>query len=224
MNDEFITAVIPALNEASTIREVVADVLTHVDEVIVVDDGSSDETATCAREAGAIIHRHRHNKGYDRSIEDGFKLAAKRGATVVFTFDADGQHHPGDIPKMIEPILGRDADVVVGQRPTKARIGEKVFAAYTRPRLRVADPLCGFKIYRIKVYEDIGHFDTHSMIGTQLILEAKKSGYNLQQRPINLYQREDDSRFGQQVEANLKILSAMMRLIWFDLMTISYSK
>lgn len=224
MSDEFITAVIPALNEAGTIHEVVTGVLTHVDEVIVVDDGSSDETATCAREAGAIIHRHRHNKGYDRSIEAGFELAAKRGATVVFTFDADGQHHPRDIPKMAEPILDGDADVVVGQRPTKARISEKAFATYTRLRLGVADPLCGFKMYRIEVYEDIGYFDTHSTIGTQLMLEAKKRGYNLQQRQINLNQREDESRFGQQVEANLKLLSAMMRLIWFDLMTIFYSK
>lgn len=219
MSDEYIIAVIPALNEAGTIYDVVANVLTHVDEVVVVDDGSTDETASRAREAGAVVHGHETNRGYDRSIDDGFTLAAKRGATVVFTFDADGQHHPKDIPKMVEPILSGDADVVVGQRPVKARISEKVFAAYTRTRLGVSDPLCGFKVYRTEVYRDVGHFDTRSTIGTQLMVEAKKRGYNLQQRPVHLDEREDQSRFGQRLEANWKILAAMIRLIWFDLTT-----
>jgi glycosyltransferase involved in cell wall biosynthesis len=224
MNDEYIIAVIPALNEEGTISDVVANVLTHVDKVVVVDDGSADETASRAREAGAVVHRHETTRGYDQSIDDGFALAAKRGATVVFTFDADGQHHSEDIPKMIEPILSGEADVVVGQRPIKARISEKMFAAYTRRRLGVADPLCGFKVYRTEVYRDIGHFDTRSTIGTQLMVEAKKRRYNIQQRPVHLDEREDESRFGQQLEADWKILAAMMRLIWFDLTTTPSSK
>jgi glycosyltransferase involved in cell wall biosynthesis len=219
MSDERVVAVIPALNERRTIQTVVEDVLVHTDEVIVVDDGSTDETTERARDAGAVVRKHETNMGYDRSIDDGFTLAAERGATIVFTFDADGQHHAGDIPKMINPVLAEESDVMVGQRPAKARFGERLFATYTRTRLCVADPLCGFKVYRTEVYREVGHFDTHSTIGTQLMLEAKKRGYRIQQRRISLDEREDESRFGQQLKANWKILRAMTRLIWFDLTT-----
>lgn len=222
MSKERVAAVIPALNEAATIRNIVSDVLRHADEVIVVDDGSTDGTAESAEAGGAVVHRNEATRGYDRSIEEGFRLAAERGASVVFTFDADGQHHAEDIPELVDPILAGEADLVVGRRPAKARISELLFAIYTRTQLGVSDPLCGFKAYHISVYRDIGHFDTHSTIGTQLMLEAKRRGYDLEQRQIKLTEREDESRFGQQLGANWKILRAMFRLIWFDL-TIRFS-
>lgn len=218
-DDERLTAVIPAWNEGNTIAGVVTDVAKYTDEVIVVDDCSTDRTGEKARQAGATVIQHETNRGYDESIEDGFSLAVEHGATIVFTFDADGQHIAEDVPRVVEPIRATRADVVVGQRPTKARLTERLFALYTSCRLSVADPLCGFKAYRTSLYRAVGHFDDRSTIGTKLLLEAKKRGYRIEQVPIQLDKREDESRFGQQLEANWKITKALGRLIWFDLLT-----
>lgn len=219
MSEECIVAVIPALNEDEKIGSIVADVADHVNHVVVVDDGSTDETGQRAREAGAVVITHAENKGYDRSIDDGFVKAETLGATVVFTFDADGQHFAADIPTVLAPIRAGNADVVVGIRPTKARISEYLFGLYTSTRIGVFDPLCGFKAYRIEVYRDAGCFDSHSTIGTQLMLQADKYGYDIEQVRIHLAEREDEPRFGRRLEANWKIIRAIGRLAWFDLMT-----
>jgi glycosyltransferase involved in cell wall biosynthesis len=219
MAEECIVAVIPALNEEEKIGSIVAAVADHTDHVVVVNDGSTDKTGQRAREASAVVVTHEENRGYDRSIDDGFIKADTLGATVVFTFDADGQHSAADIPNVLAPIRARKADVVVGIRPTKARISEYVFGQYTSIRLGVVDPLCGFKAYRIEVYRDAGCFDSHSTIGTQLMLQANKYGYDIAQTGIQLAEREDEPRFGRQLEANWKIFRAIGRLAWFDLTT-----
>lgn len=224
MSEEKVAAVIPALDEGQTIQSVVAAVSKYVDEVVVVDDGSTDATSERAIEAGAVVHTHRTNQGYDRTIDDGFDIATGRGATIVVTLDADGQHNPEDIPNVLEPIRSGRADVVVGRRPAKARFSEMLYAAYTRARIGVADPLCGFKAYQTEVYREVGYFDTESTIGAQLMFEAIKRGFELKQVPIQLDKRDDQPRFGRRMEANWKILAALARLIRFDLTTISYPR
>jgi glycosyltransferase involved in cell wall biosynthesis len=215
---DIVAAVIPAWNEEQTIAGVVEEVRAYVDEIIVVDDGSTDATAERAREAGAQVDRHERNRGYDQSIEYGFSMAGDLGADIVFTFDADGQHHATDIPKITGPIASGELDVVVGLRPAKARASEWLFSLYTRSRLGISDPLCGFKAYRIGVYDDVGHFDTRSTIGTQLMLEAKKRGYTVGERPIQLSERKDNSRFGHRLSANKKIVLALSRLVRYDIL------
>jgi glycosyltransferase involved in cell wall biosynthesis len=219
MSEECIVAVIPALNEDETIRSVLTGVTTHADHVVVVDDGSTDETGRIARQAGAVVVTHDENRGYDRSIDDGFAKADDLGATVVFTFDADGQHSAADIPTVLAPIQEGRADVVAGIRPSRPRLSEYLLALYTYPRIGVIDPLCGFKAYRIDVYREAGCFDIHSTTGTELMFRAKKRGYNISQVEIQLSAREDESRFGQRLKANWKIVRSIGRLAWFDLTT-----
>lgn len=217
MTDERVIAVIPALDEGATIEDIVTDLTSYVDEVIVVDDGSTDQTATIAREAGAIVLKHDRNRGYDRSIEDGFERAIADGATVVVTFDADGQHVATDIPAVMAPIRSGSADIVVGRRPERSRLIEHLFGWYGSVRIGVSDILCGFKAYAAPVYQDIGHFDEHATIGTQLLFEAKKQGYVIEEVDISLEERLDESRFGQQLYANVQLTAALCRLAWFDL-------
>ena len=219
MNSECIAAVIPAFNEERKIGGIVTDVSPHVDLVVVVDDGSNDNTGEIARDSGAVVVTHDTNKGYDQSIDDGFTVADERGASIVFTFDADGQHFADDIPRILEPIRSGTADIVVGIRPSKARLSESLFALYTGARIGVVDPLCGFKAYRIDVYHDAGCFDSYSTTGTQLMLHGKKHGYDIDQVSIQLAEREDESRFGQRIEANWKIVQSIARLLWFDITT-----
>ena len=214
MAEEKITAVIPALNEEETISGVINGVKKHVDEVILVDDASTDETADIARRDGAIVVTHSQNQGYDRSINDGFALAAKRGAVIILTFDADGQHNPMDIPGIIRPILEGQADVVVGKRSCHTRITEYLFAFIAKIKADIEDPLCGLKAYHIKVYKDIGYFDRISSIGTQLMFNAKKKGYRVFQRDVALLNgRKDISRFGEGIKANWKIFKAIVKTV-----------
>ena len=124
MTDQKIVAIIPALNEERTISKVIRGVKKYVDEIILVDDASTDKTAIIAQRDGVIVLSHKKNQGYDKSVDDGFALAAKRGATIALTFDGDGQHNPEDIPRIIEPILNGEADVVVGKRPRYARVAD----------------------------------------------------------------------------------------------------
>ena len=213
MAEKKVIAVIPALNEEKTISKVIRGVKKYVDEIILVDDASTDKTAIIAQRDGAIVLSHKNNQGYDKSIDDGFVLAAKRGATIILTFDGDGQHNPEDIPKIIEPILNGEADVVVGKRPHYARIAEYLFAVVAKIKANIDDPLCGLKAYHIRVYTDIGYFDRIASIGTQLMFNAKRRGYGVIQKNITLNERVDIPRFGRRVKANLRIFKAIIKTL-----------
>src|SRR3989344_2962587 len=210
-----IVAIIPALNEENTIGQVVKELKDNrlVDEVIVVNDFSQDKTAALAEENGAIIVNNRKNLGYGKSLDLGFKTAIERDAGIIFTFDADGQHQAADIEKMIMPILTDEADVVVGIRPRKQRIAEKLFALYSK-RIGIKDPLCGFKAYRAEVYKKIGYFEKSNSIGTELMFNASSAKFRIKQIPIRMDHREDKPRFGQTLNGNYKILKGLFRMIF----------
>lgn len=215
MTSPKIIAVIPAYNEGKTIRAVIEGLRPYVSEVVVVDDKSSDNTSSEAQAAGAVVLRHEVNGGYDKTIDDGFIEAAKRGADIIFTFDADGEHAAEDVPRVLKPILSDEADMVAGQRPHTTHVGEKIFAVYTGIRYNVRDPLCGFKAYSRAVYDAVGHFDTTQSIGTELMLKGLAKGFRLVLVPIELRTRVDDtSRFYKQnFRANMKIVKAMWRVL-----------
>jgi glycosyltransferase involved in cell wall biosynthesis len=111
-----IIAVIPCLNEAAFIGNVVTGAVKFVDRVIVIDDGSSDDTAGVAREAGAEVIRHPHSRGAGAATRTGFEAAKKYGADIVVTLDGDGQHDPSEIPGVIQPVLEGEADITIGSR------------------------------------------------------------------------------------------------------------
>jgi len=108
--------VIPAFNEARTIREVVRGCLSYIEDVIVVDDGSDDATRAIAREAGAYVYTHLTNRGYGAALKTGIIAAQLRGADYVVTIDADGQHEPSEIASLIAPLQDFNADIVIGDR------------------------------------------------------------------------------------------------------------
>ncbi|MFA5008045.1 MAG: glycosyltransferase family 2 protein [Candidatus Omnitrophota bacterium] len=214
MNKKVVT-IIPAFNEEETIAKVIRGVKQYCDEVILIDDASFDKTAFIAEQEGAVIVTNCENQGYDKSIDNGFKVAADREASVVLTFDADGQHNPDDIPKIIGPIIAGEADVVVGIRPYRSRMTEHLFAFVARRKLGICDPLCGLKAYNINVYKDVGYFDRISSIGTQLLFNAASAGYRITQRNIDLNKRKDAPRFGRTVKANWKILKAIIKITFY---------
>jgi glycosyltransferase involved in cell wall biosynthesis len=109
--------IIPALNEEETVRSVVRSVIEALGcDVLVIDDGSSDRTATEAIAGGAFVLQHPFNLGVGAALRSGFRFAAGRGYTAAMQIDADGQHDPEDAARVLAPVLAGDADVVVGSR------------------------------------------------------------------------------------------------------------
>lgn len=203
-----VAIVIPAWNEAATIADVVRGAREY-GLPIMVDDGSNDQTAALAREAGAEVVVHEKNRGYEGALNSGFRRAAELECEIIVTADADGQHDPTLVAKFVDAI-DAGADVVIGIRSRRQRVGEHLFALYTRARFGIEDPLCGMKAYRRSVYDALGHFDSRRLVGTELALFAAKRRYRIGQTAFQVRERQGASRFGQVFKGNYRILRALL--------------
>ncbi len=202
-------AIIPAYNEADSIGRVVNGLIERV-AVIVVDDGSSDDTARIAEAAGATVIRHQKNYGYDQALASGFEGAASGGYDFFITFDADGQHDAQLIDEYIR-LRKKNYGLVLGVRPKTARLAEAVFGLVSYFCCGVRDPLCGMKGYGQEVYEILGYDPSMRSIGTSLALSGVRRGFLWVEVPIPIHEREGQPRFGKVIRANIQILSAMIR-------------
>lgn len=107
---------IPAYNEEETIRDVAEAALEHTDEVVVIDDGSDDNTIREAWRAGVDIVAHTQNRGYGSALQTAFDIAEQREVETLVILDGDGQHDPEDIPGLVEQMENADANVAIGSR------------------------------------------------------------------------------------------------------------
>lgn len=128
---QFTWVVIPAYNEAPSVGAVVASLRAEGYRVVVVDDGSTDETTQAARSAGAVVLRHDLNLGQGGALQTGILFSIESGARYICTFDADGQHCTADIAKMSDCLTDGNFDVVLGSR----FLGETVGMSRTRKML-----------------------------------------------------------------------------------------
>ena len=158
---------------------------------------------------GAVVVVHQKTRGYDDALNSGFKKATELGVQIIITVDADGQHEPSLVQNFIDAI-DSGSDVVVGIRSRRQRAAEHLFAWYTGFRFGVKDPLCGMKAYRTNVYKAQGHFDVYGSIGTELTIFAAKNGYRVGQIAFEVRERSGQSRFGQILLGNYKIIRAMV--------------
>ena len=140
---------IPARNETATIEGVVVDTLQYVDEVIVIDNGSTDETGSRAMQAGARVLHVRPSKygtrSYLRALAYG---VASTTAEVVITLDADGEHDPADIPRLVGPIEAKDSDLVFGAPHRPVRWSEGVLCRVASIRVPIRNSGAGFRAIR----------------------------------------------------------------------------
>lgn len=163
--DERLLVVIPAYNEGATVGQVVTGVrrvLPQAD-VLVIDDGSRDATASAARAAGASVVTLPVNLGYGAALQSGYKFAVRNRYSIVAQLDADGQHRPEYLATLLELLGGSDADVVIGSRfldkdghysPSRARkVGMALFGriASVVTKQHISDPTSGFQVMRADV-------------------------------------------------------------------------
>jgi glycosyltransferase involved in cell wall biosynthesis len=199
--------VIPAFNEALTIASVINSV-SKFGVPIVVDDASSDNTGGIAISCLAKVVTHKTNLGYDEALNSGFLCAKKLGLEFIITLDADGQHDPLLIEKIVNHLKD-GADLVIGVRNHTQRFSEYFFGVVTNFLWSIKDPLSGLKGYRVSLYKEKGSFDTYGSIGTELCVFAAKNKKIIFQFPIVVKPRLDRPRFGNPMTANYKILRAL---------------
>lgn len=160
-----IVVVIPAYNEERFIGSVVLKARQYADTVIVVDDGSADDTGAIAEAAGAIVLRHEQNRGKGAALNSGFRKARELKAEAVALLDGDGQHRPDDIPKMIRPVLEEQVDMVIGSRylgvkshiPLYRLLGQYVITFLTSAGSGIpsTDSWCGYRAFSRRALESI---------------------------------------------------------------------
>jgi len=139
-----VSVVIPAFNEGSRISNVLNELIPYGHEVIVVDDGSTDDTAEISRNLGVKVVRQK-NSGYINAIKNGFKHA---NGDICVTLDADGEHDPKDISKLIGPILANKADIVLGKRHHIPRVSERFISWITSFKIPIHDTGTGLRAIR----------------------------------------------------------------------------
>lgn len=189
-----IIAIIPAFNEEISIGSVVLNTKKYVDSVIVVDDGSTDNTAEVARLAGAKVIKHTRNMGKGSAFKTGFSAARQNCAKVIVTIDADGQHDPSEIPKVIAPILSGDADMVIGSRylngniPLYRRIGQRFLdhATNLNSGYHIIDIQSGFRAFDINTIPNFLFEQTGFSIESEMLTEAANAGLKIKEVDIGV--------------------------------------
>ena len=199
-NKHEVTIIIPAYNE----EEGITDVITHLKEldrnyeILVVDDGSTDNTYKLASETGVKVIRHPYNKGYGAALKTGIRNAA---TDIVLFMDADGQHKPRDIKELIQYIV--DYDMVVGARTKKSKIsllrrpGKKILSitANYLAGMKIPDLNSGFRALKKGLAQEFMHILPNTFsFSTTITLACIASGYSVKYVPIEAAERVGTSK------------------------------
>ena len=184
-----IAVIIPAYQAAATIRDVVARTRAAIPaaEILVVDDGSNDETGDAGRGTGTTLITHPRNRGKGAALRTGIREATARGAAVVVTIDADGQHPPEAIPRLLRPIQEGRADLVLGARkrdramPVSRRITNWLSATLAsriggQP---VSDAQTGFRAFTRAVAERVAPAGDRYEYEANFLLDALRAGFRV---------------------------------------------
>ncbi|RMF70257.1 MAG: glycosyltransferase family 2 protein [Calditrichaeota bacterium] len=190
MNSGSVFAVIPAYNAADTLADVVGRLRASLPgvTVVIVDDGSTDDTAVEAERLDVLLLRHPRNRGKGAALKTGFKAALAQGAKVVLTLDADGQHEPDEAVKLLKALDERALDVALGSRmhdlrrmPVHRILSNTITSRLISWRLgvRISDSQSGFRAMRREVLEKMelvtDRFETES----ELLLRAGLAGFEI---------------------------------------------
>ena len=184
-------AVIPAHNESKCISKIVEETRRYVDEVIVVDDGSTDDTLERALECGAIVCRNERKMGMWAALRKGFSIALNRGANIVVTLDGDGQHDPKEIPKFLLS-LSNGIDVVLGVRkfddnmPLIRQISNWLTTLMINSLfpIKVSDSQCGYRAYNRRALSSLSLTSVGFEGATESLIKLGSADFQISEIPI----------------------------------------
>ena len=212
---------IPAYNEDRFIGSVVLKAKAYADVVIVIDDGSTDETAKIAEQAGALVIKHETNGGKGRALNTAFKTAREMGARALVLVDADGQHEPEEIPVVLAQILDGSADMVVGSRylevkssvPKHRQMGHAAITAIGNigSGIFLTDSQNGFRAFSRRAIEVMRFGETGFSVESEMQFIAREHGLRVREAAITITYRDKAKR--NVLAHGLFVLNGVMRLI-----------
>jgi glycosyltransferase involved in cell wall biosynthesis len=214
-----IVAIIPCLNEATVIAAVVQKVQLHVDTVIVVDDGSTDDTAAVALAAGAHVVRHIQNCGSGAATMTGIDAARLLDPSIIILLDGDGQHDPADIPKLLAMQKEHSADIVFTNRfgesntiPLIRRVYNAIGNGLTflATGSLVPDSQSGFRLLANRAIAEIDLQMSGYEFCTEMVYEAKTNYWKVAHCPISVMYSEYTMAKGQSFSSGVKTAAKIL--------------
>jgi polyprenyl-phospho-N-acetylgalactosaminyl synthase len=214
-----ICTVIPAYNEENRISSVIRGAQSHTDQVIVVDDGSTDQTGIVAQTEGAIVVRHSENCGAGAATMTGITVARRLHADAIVTLDADEQHDPTDIPVLIQPVKEGTADIVFANRfgrknriPGIRRAANSIGNVLTffATGKWIQDSQCGFKVFGLKATNEVDLRMDGFEFCTEIVRETARNKWRIKEIPVKVmyseYTLAKGQSFAHGIQTALKIL------------------
>ena len=214
-------AAMPAYNEAKSIYDIVVECKKYVDSVIVIDDGSSDNTADVAESAGAYVVKHPKNLGYGGAIRSCFETARNLNVRQMVIIDSDGQHNPADIPRLLKP-LEKGVDMVIGSRfienksehiPSYRKVGMKVLDTATNfvGGINVTDSQSGFRAYNKNSIQKIRINNNCMSAGSEILLQIKDQNLTFEEVQIHCRYDVEGASTHNPVSHGTKVLYKIFR-------------
>ncbi|CAN5783225.1 glycosyltransferase family 2 protein [soil metagenome] len=207
--DVRILIAIPVYNERRYIPGVIARVLQYARDVLVIDDGSTDETPLLLAQHPVHVLRHPRNMGYGRSLRDAFTFAEAHGYDWVITMDCDEQHEPGAIPHFVRALAEGNADLISGSRylasmdeasapPADRRSINLALTGEINDRLNLSltDAFCGFKAHRVSAMARLRFTENGYAFPMQLWVQAVAAGLRISEIPVKLIYKDLTRSFG----------------------------
>ncbi|WP_231476493.1 glycosyltransferase family 2 protein [Methanoculleus sp. MH98A] len=212
-------AAIPCFDEEVAIGSVVLRARQHADEVLVVDDGCTDNTVKVARDAGATVISHGARKGKGQGIKSALKYAVEHDYDCLVFMDGDGQHDPGEIPLLVEQIRTDTADLVIGfrtfdQMPFYRRFGRAVLDIASSTGSSITDSQCGFRALNRKTMESMlgalrmDDFSTES----EMLRIAQERHLRIGETPINCKYGDFDTSTKNPLSHGMEVLGSIFWL------------
>jgi UDP-N-acetylglucosamine---dolichyl-phosphate N-acetylglucosaminyltransferase len=217
-----IFVVVPAYNEEKTIAKVIEDLMKMGLEIVVVDDGSNDDTyniveSIIKEKKHGLLCRHLLNRGLGAALRTGIEAALMEDPDVIVTFDADGQHDPQDILNVSRPIVNGEADVVIGERnfkemPSSKKFGNGVMNIITMIfyGIKVKDSQSGLRAFNKKAAETIIINARDYGVSSEIIGEVKRHDLKLKEVPIKTIYTDYSMTKGTNTSEGLKILARLI--------------
>lgn len=221
--EESIVVIIPAFNEEKNIKNVIRKCKEYIQKIIVIDDGSSDNTSQIAKNEDTIVIINRENLGKTDSLKKGFRKGTDESADIFLLLDADGQHNPDEIPLFLEKIH-EGYDLVIGARKFRPELMPKIRILANAVSSYLVSLICGVKIkdsqsgYRAltrEVVEEITITSSRFQADTEMIVKAAKHGFKVGFVPIEtIYHPEAKSKVHQFIDP-LRFIFLITRLAFY---------
>ncbi len=223
MSQDPIFIVVPIYNEVSIISQVIEGIKkASFTNIIVVDDGSTDDPSDAIKKTGAIYIMHTLNRGKGAAVKTGIEAAKSLGATIIVTIDGDGQHNPADIKRLIQPIQEADCEVVLGvrthnraQMPLLKRLANTFADIFIHmlSGLKVNDSQSGFRAYGKHALELINTRSDRYEFDSEIVREIARHQLRYKEVPIETHYT-DYSRGKLQKQGFKNGLITFYKLLW----------